>query len=839
MKSVWQDARYTLRSLLRSPAFTAVAVLSLALGIGVNTVMFTVINGVLLRHLPYPHDEQLAAVISRSAALGGSSSGATQLEFVRLRKASTVSSVGAYYGGYFPNYISFRDPNNPRRFRWAVVTPDLFPTLGIQPLLGRTFLASDLPSRVPPGQTPPPGAVVLSYSIWQSQFGGNPGLLNTMINLGGNPYVVVGVMPKEFQLPVDLVSDDKTELWMPLRIDETNPFPTGRALSVVVRLRAGRQIADLESEVGVLVGRLRQEQPKAYPEAMKQSVNAIPLREDLVGAVRETLLLLMGAVALVLLIACVNVANLLLTHATARRREMALRATLGAGRARLVRQMLTESVLLALFAAALGLLLAHWGLRFILAITPTGALPRAAEVLLDWHVLLFTVGISLLAALLFGSTPAFQASRLNLNTALREDTRSGMSGRARQRLRSALVVAEVTLAFVLVIGAGLLLRGFTKLTQVDPGFNTHNMLTARVSLPIPAYPTNDRAQAYFRNFREKMKSLLGVIDASGVDVIPLNGPSDDDMFEIEGRPPVEQSSGEAAFPHLNLRIVLPGYFEVMQMRLVRGRFFNEADHRSDSALAAVINDTFAKRFFPSESPVGKRIRYYLGPDKRSAWVQIVGVVADGKLRDLAENAQPEVFEPAGQVPALFGSPNNVVRIMSLLVKFDSPAMSTPAVLRQTMKPLDPMLGVFNVEPVDAVVSRNLARPRFNASLLTAFGVAAFLLAVVGIYGLISYSVLQRTREIGIRMALGAQRGNILKLIVGQGALLATVGVGLGLAVAVALTRVMGSLLYGVTPTDVLTFAAVTVLLIAVALLASYLPARRAASVDPLTALRVE
>jgi putative ABC transport system permease protein len=483
------------------------------------------------------------------------------------------------------------------------------------------------------------------------------------------------------------------------------------------------------------------------------------------------------------------------------------------------------------------MLLAYWGLQAVLAITPTGALPRAAEVSLDWRVLLFTLGISVVATLLFGLVPAFQVSRLNLTTALREEGRGGTVGGARLRLRSALVVAEIALAFVLVIGAGLLLRSFRKLAEVDPGFNPENVLTARISLPIPAYPTAEATNAYFRNFREQMKSLPGVVDASGVNVIPLSGPTGDTMFEVEGRPPEEASSSEAAFPHLYFRTVLPGYFEVMRMRLRRGRFLNEND-RPDGMLAGVINETFAQRFFPGEDPTTKRVRFYLGPERRSPWVQIVGVVADSKLRALGEDPLPEIFELADQLPQLI-DPSAITRVMSLLIKFDSPGMLTQEQLRHQMKLLDPLLAVFNIEPLQTIVDRTLARPRFNTALLSAFAAVAFLLAIIGVYGLISYSVSQRTREIGIRMALGAGRSNILRMVVGHGGGLALIGIVLGMGASVALTRLIVSLLYGVSATDPLTFVLVTLVLGLVTALASYIPARRAARVDPLIALRAD
>jgi putative ABC transport system permease protein len=835
-----QQIRYAFRMLAKHRGFTAVAVLSLTLSIGAATAMYSIVNGVLLRRLPYPQDDRLVSIVSRTPGLGTAEKGGpTPAEMVRLRQQSdSIESIGGYYGAYFPTYLSFRDPNDPRRFRTASVALDLFATLGYQPLIGRNAAAADMPAPKP-GQTPAEVTVpvLISWDLWQSKWGGDPKVLNTIVPIGPSPCLILGIMPRHFQLPADLVSDEKVQVWMPLPINENNPPPMGRSMSVIARLKPAKTTAQLQSELDVVVNRLRQEQPKAYPAAIKTELKVVPLREDLVGDVRPTLLLLMAAVLLVLLIACLNVASLLLARATARRREMALRATLGAGRAGLVKQLLTESILLCTFAVVPGLLLAYGGLRAVLAIAPAGALPRAAEVSLDWRVLLFTIAISGGAALLFGLVPAFQVSRLNLTTALREEGRSATVGGARQRLRSALVVAEISLAFVLVIGAGLLLRSFTKLTAVDPGFNPEHVLTARISLPIPAYPTVNATDAYYRAFREKMKSLPGVIDASGVNVIPLSGPTGDSMFEVEGRPPAEQSSGETAFPHLNFRIVLPGYFEVMEMRLLRGRFFNDTD-RPDGMLAGIINETFARRFFSDEDPTSKRMRFYLGPERKSPWVQIVGVVADSKLRALGEEPAPEIFELAGQVPQLI-DPSAISRIMSLLIKFDSPAILSPEQFRQQMKSLDPLLAVFNIEPLQLIVDRTLARPRFNTAVLSVFAALAFLLAVIGVYGLISYSVGQRTREIGIRMALGAERRNILKMIVGHGSGLALVGIAMGLGASLAATRMIGSLLYGITATDPLTFVLVTLVLIVVAVLASYIPARRAAGVDPLIALRVE
>jgi len=842
MKTLWQDLRYGLRSLLKSPGFTAVVVLSLALGIGSTTVMFSIVNGVLLRQLPYQQDDQLVSVVGKAEGIGESKIGLSQAEFLRLRQQSqSLGQSGAYYGGIFPGWISLGDVNNPRRFRTGTVTPDLFPMLGYQPILGRHFLPSDAPIPTPLQDPPTQGTIMLSYGLWQSGFGGDPNVVNTVINIGRRsfPRVIVGVMPRDFQMPVDLVNDEKMELWYPWNINEANPNWRGRGLSVVARLRPGKRLSDLQADLAVLAPRLRQERPEAFPAAMNWSLTGMSLQEDLVGDVRQTLLLLMCGAGMVLLIACVNVANLLLTRATARRREIALRATLGATRSRLIGQLFTEALLLAMAAAPAGLLLAHWGLRLMIAVTPVGALPRAAEVALDWRVLLFTVGISFLAALLFGLLPAMQASRLDLNTALREEGRSGMVGGARQRLRSVLVVGEVALAFMLVIGAGLLLRSYTKLLQTDPGFNPHNLLTARISLPSSSYPTNGDKMGYFSNFRRKMREI-GATSATGADVIPLSGPTWDTMFEIEGRQalPLDAGADTSSFPHTNLRFVLPGYFETMEMRLLQGRFFAETEDEG-GVPAGVVNETMARRFFPGEEATGKRVRLDFGGDRKTPWIEIVGVIADGKLTTLNEPPEPEILLAAGQNPTLAGNPNASIGPMSVLIRFSTPSLPTAAQFREVMKDLDPLLAIQAVEPMEDIVSRTLVRPRFNLIVLGVLAAGALLIAVVGVYGLISYSVTQRRHEIGIRMALGARRGSIVRLIVRQGSVLALIGVAIGLAASLALTRIIGSLLYGVTATDPATFVIVALLLTGAAVLASYIPARRAARVDPQLALRVE
>ena len=842
MGTFWHSLRIALRTLLKSPGFTAVAVLSLAVGIGINTVMFSIVDGVLLKSLPFANPGRLVSLVDHAEGIGSAKLGLTQAEFVRFKEQSqTLDQLAAYYGSFYISYNSFRDPQNPYRFRIASVTTNMFSVLGYRPYLGHGF--SETPPPPPqPGSAPGPPApqeIILSYALWQRQYGGDPSVINKVVTLSAISVVIVGVMPKDFQLPSDLVSDEKFQVFYPLYLNPARIDWTFRGLTVVGSLRQGKNLSELQAEVPVILNRLRAEKPESYPAALKASLVASSLRDDLVGNVNSTLLLLMGAVAIVLLIACMNVASLLLARATGRQKEMALRATLGASRSQLVKELLLEAFLLAAAAAVAGLLLAHWCLQVVLALTPVGALPRAGEVALDWRVLVFTLAASAAAALLFGLIPALQISRIDLNRVLRQEGRSATGGVFRQRLRSALVVAEVTLAFVLVIGAGLLLRSFSKLLHADLGFDPHHVVTARIQLGgIPSYATRDATLAFFDKFHQEMLKVPGVSAAGATDTVPLGGrPGADTMFDIEGRS-LQQSSASsgAAFPHVYLSLVLEDYFTTIGSRMVRGRIFTEADQRSGPP-AAIINETMAHRFFPNDDPIGKRICLYFGQNQKSSWIEVIGVIADNKMTAVDEQPRVEMFIPGGQLGAILGNDKAIVTNVNLLVK-TSAGMSA-AQFREVMRGVDPQISAYDVEPVDLYVARVLARPRFILTLLGAFAVVAFLLAVIGIYGLISYSVTQRTRELGIRMALGAQHGNILQLIVGQGSLLALIGVAIGLAGAFAATRFLSSLLFNVSPTDPITYVAGSMVLIAVAALASYIPARRATRVDPMLALRAE
>lgn len=828
--------------LLKNPAFTLVALLSLAVGIGINTVMFSIVDGVLLKRLPFRNPERLVSLVDHAEGIGSSKLGLTRAEFVRFREQSqSLEQVAAYYGQFYINYSSFRDPANPYRFRNAAVTINLFSVLGYQPYLGRGFTETP-PPPPPPGAQPgeqAPLEVILSYALWQKQYGGDSKVLNRVVRLSGTNVVIVGVMPPDFQLPGDLINDDKFQVFYPFYPNPARIDWSFRGLTVVGSLRPGKKLSNLQAEAPVILNRLKMEKPEAYPPSLKARLSATSLRDDLVGSVNSTLLLLMGAVGVVLLIACLNVASLLLARATGRQKEMALRATLGASRGKLVRQLLCEALLLAAGAASLGLLLAHSSLGLVLALTPVGALPRAGEVTLDWRVLLFMLAASVAAALLFGLVPALQVSRIELNRALREEGRSATGGVFRQRLRSVLVIGEVSLAFVLVIGAGLLLRSFSKLLHTDLGFDPHHVVTARIQLRgVSNYNSRDATLAFFDNFHQEMLKVPGVTAAGATDTVPLGGrPGADTMFDIEGRT-LQQSatSSGVAFPHVYLSLVLSDYFTTIGSRLISGRVFTEQDQR-DGLPAAIINETMMHRFFPNDNPIGKRVRLYFGSEQKTPWLEVIGVVADNKMSAIDEEPRVEMFIPGGQLPKLLGNEQAYVTNVNLLVKAN--AGMSAAKFREVMRGIDPQVSIFDVEPVDSYIARVLARPRFILTLLVVFAAVAFLLAVVGIYGLISYSVTQRTREFGIRMALGAQRSNILRLIVGQATVLACIGVFIGLAASFVLTRVIRSLLFGVSATDPLTFLIATLVLLVVAALASFLPARRASRVDPMRALRVE
>ncbi|MGE0128236.1 MAG: ABC transporter permease [Blastocatellales bacterium] len=804
MHSFWQDLRYGARMLLKNPGFTLVAVITLALGIGANTAIFSVVNGVLLSALPYPQSDQLTMVWLDNRRQGIRDDITSYPNFQDWRNQNKTFQGMA---GVRSLNVNLTGAGEPEELRAATVSSNFFQLMGVGPAQGRGFTAEE----EQPGKDK---VVILSHGLWQRRFGGDPGILNKTISLNGESHTVVGIMPPGFQFPT------KAEIWAPLAPNERLRAARGAFwLPVVGRLKSGVTRAQAQADMDVVARQLEQQ----YPNLAGYGVNVVPLHEQTVGNVRRALLVLLGAVGFVLLIACANVANLLLARAATRQREVAVRAALGASRWRLVRQLLTESVLLSVAGGALGVLLALWGLELLLDLSPAN-IPRLDNIRLDGRVLGFTVGLSLLTGLIFGLAPALQTSHLELGETLKEGGRTGAGGSRAQRIRSAFIVAEVALTLALLISAGLLIRSFWRLQQVAPGFKTERVLTMKLALPRSKYAEGAKATAFFQQLQERLSTLPGVEAASAVSTILLPKLANSSNFTIENRPPdPREQSLELPFD-----AVQPNYFQTMSIQLLSGRTFSEQD-ASDKPRVAIVNETFVKRYFPNEDAVGKRFTFGDG-NNNPQWITIVGVVRDTKRQGLDQPIRIESWFPHAQAPS---------RSMQVVLRTTGDPLALAGAVRDAVWSLDRDLPIPKMETMEQILSESVAQRRLNMLLLAIFAAVALILAAVGIYGVMSYAVTQRTNEIGIRMALGAQMGDVLKLILAQGMKLALIGVGIGLIATIALTRLMSSLLFGVSATDPLTFAAIALLLTVVALLACYLPARRATKVDPMIALRYE
>ena len=812
MGNLLQDLRYGLRMLLKNPGFTVIAVLALALGIGANTAIFSVVNAVLLRPLPFENSEQLMQVWSTNAKRGWTSAPVSYLNFADWRDQNHVFQAMAAYA---EASAAFTYADVPEQLEGIGATADLFKVLGTQPILGRAFLPED-------EKAGGSHVVVLGYDLWQRRFGGDPKTVGQQIKFDGESTTVIGVMPPGFHFPLDR---EDPEFWIPLDPEQVfNKERGANYLGVVGRLKPGVSREQAQAEMATIAQRLEQQ----YPDKNAgKSVRLVSLYEQVVKTIRPALLVLLGAVGFVLLIACANVANLLLARAASRQKEIAIRTALGASRTRIVRQLLTESLLLSTVGGAIGMLLALWGVDLLGAAIPAD-IPRIKEMGLDTHVLGFTMAVSLLTGLIFGLAPALQASKPDLNESLKEGGRGSTEGLRRNRVRSFLVVSEVALSLVLLVGAGLMIKSFFYLLNVKPGFNPDNVLTANLALPPVKYPDAKQQSAFFRQVIERVKALPGVDSASVVTPLPLSGSMMQNLLTIEGRPPL--APGEKLITHTCL--IGSDYLRAMGIPLLKGRALNEHDGK-DAPNVFLVNETFVNRYFPNEDPIGKRITVSVraGPDEPDANGEIVGVIGDVKHQSLDKEPGPECYVPYLNVPDAY---------MTLVVRTNSsdPA-GLSASLRSAVQQVDADQPVFDIQTMDQILAKSVATRRFNMLLLGIFASVALMLAGVGIFGVMNYSVTQRTHEIGIRMALGAQARDVLKMIVGQGMLLTLIGLGVGVAAALALTRVLSGLLYGVTATDPVTFAGVSLILAAVALAACYIPARRAMKVDPMVALRYE
>jgi predicted permease len=802
LEAICQDLRYGARMLLKQPGFTLIAVLTLALGIGANTAIFSIVNAVLLRPFPYQEPDRLMVVQERFSAGGITVS---YPNFADWREQNTVfETISAVRGN---ENFNLTGAGEPERLQGRLVSAEFFSTLGIEPLIGRDFLAEE--DR--PGATP---AVILSYGLWQRRFGADQSIIGKPLTLNNQSFTVTGILPANFQYGVE------ADITVPIGLQAERFKLRGAdpGIGVVARLKPNLSRQQAESEMNLIAQGLEQQ----YPESNKgRRVLLTPLHESFVGDVRQPLLILLGAVGLVLLIACANVANLLLVRASVRQKEMAVRVALGASRARVIRQLLTESILLAALGAGLGILLAFWGTGLIAAQLPDG-IPRLQEAQVDRPVLVFTLAVSLLTGLLFGLAPALQASRPNLTEELKEGARGSSGGR--QRLRAVLIVSEVALTLTLLVGAGLLVQSFRRVLEVNPGFNPQNLLTMQVSVNNP---DGQQVANFFEQLQQRVRNLPGVQSVAVSNGIPF-GVANFPAFLIEGRPETESKPSGIRYT------VSPDYFQTMGITLIKGRVFTAEDTR-ESPPVILIDEVLAQRYFANEEPIGKRLKH--GPNTPS--LEIVGVVRHVEPNSLdAQGAAPAQFYTNFNQTPLQTLPNGVRRI-NLLTRTEVEPLSLASAVRAQVAALNKDQAVFNVRTMEQIVAQSVAPRRFSMWLLTVFAIVALALASLGIYGMMSYAVAQRTREIGVRLALGAQSANVMRLVIGQGMKLALAGVTLGLVAAIALTRTIKTLLFGVSATDPATFAGIALLLIMVALLACWIPARRATRVDPMIALRHE
>lgn len=826
-----KDLRFAFRMLRKNPGFTAVAVLTLALGIGANTAIFSIVDAVLLRPLPFKDPERLVTVWERNPEHGYDANTAAAANFDDWKAQNQSFEQMASFKRASKMDLTLGDETE--RVTGVAVTANLFPLLGTNPMRGRGFTSEE----ETPGRA---DVVVLSHRLWQRRFAGDPAVLGKTVSLDGRSYTVVGIMPGGFCFPggtgvLDGDYDPAADLWMPLRISAEEQQNRGdHPCHVVARLKPGVTLAQARSEMDAIQGQIH----KSYGwYFMGTHCTVLPLREQSVGGVRAALCLLLGAVALVLLIACANIASLLLVRAAARQKEFAVRAALGAGRGAIIRQLLVESVLLAVLGGALGVLLAGWSVPLLAAHVGdsiVASTPGWNAISIDGRVLAFTLVVALGTGILFGLAPAWQAAQTDVNDALKAEGRGAGTGLRGQRLRSGLVVAEVALAVMLLIGAGLLLRSFSRLQRVNPGFSAAHVLTFQLGLPEARFPQTQDRGAFVDGLCERLKSLPGVEFAGATTVLPLSGgPINNRTYTVVGHPPSEPGQ----FYSADFCFVTPDYFRAMQIPLRAGRSFGAGDTR-ESPLVCVINEALARRQFPNEDPIGKQL--HLVSSHRE--LEIVGVMRDVKHRELDNTwmtaPMRSVFDCAIYMPYAQDIPQYRNETSMVLRTSGDPLMLAGAV-RAAVRELDKEQPVAKLQTMQTVIGESVAQPRFRTILLGSFGALAVVLAAIGLYGVLAHTVAQRSREIGIRMALGARTQDVLVLVLRQGMTLVLIGIAVGLAGALALARLLSGLLFGITPTDPVTFTVVPLLLGAVALAACWLPARRATKVDPMEALRCE
>jgi putative ABC transport system permease protein len=802
MQNLMQDLRYGTRMLLKRPGFTLIAVITLALGIGANTAIFTVVNAVLLRPLAYPEPERIMRLAPDWPNASFRSASEPKFIFWRERSQS-FDSIAATIG--IGSGVNLSGGSEPEFASGVRVSADFFRVLGVNPYIGRGFTKEE---DSPSGER----VVIMSYGLWQRRFGADPAIAGKSVSINGDSYTVVGVAPEDFRYGGGL--------FLPMRVNPVSANE-GHNYTVLARLKTGVTREQAQADMKSVFEQFKGAYPK-YLWPYEVGIRVEPYLNSLTSEARPMLLILFGAVSFVLLIACANVANLQLTQATARQKEMALRQALGASRWTLARQLLTEGVLLALLGGGMGLLLAVWGVEALTALLPPGLLPR--EIGFDWRVLAFTLSAAMITGLIFALAPALQAARVDVNHALKEGGGKGGSGGERGRLRSALVVVEIALALTLLAGAGLLIRTFANLRQVDPGFDPGNVLTFEVAPNGKLYETTGQNADYFRRALERLSSLPGVESAAVTSNLPLAAFLNLSVG-VAGKPDSMAST--------EFRMITPDYFKVMKMQVRRGRAFTEADS-AGAPPAIIVNESYARRTFPNADPIGNSLTV-----EGTRVYQIVGVVNDVKQFSLGDPAPRTVFIPVSQVDDRVMRAARQFVTMKFAIRASGDPLALGAVVKQEMLKVDPSLPLTNIRSLEQIVGRSLAQQRFNSTLLSLFAAIGLLLAAIGVYGVMSYVVTQRTHEIGVRVALGARAIDVMKLIVGKGIALALAGVALGLGASFALTRLMKDFLFGVEPSDPLTFGGIALLLILVALVACWIPARRATKVDPMVALRGE
>jgi putative ABC transport system permease protein len=810
MITLWHDLRYGARMLVKTPAVSLVAVIALTLGIGANTALFSVVNAVLLRSLPYPEGERLAIVWENRKSGAGNPQNVINLgNFYDWKDQNTVFADMA---AFFDHNLNLTSDGEPEEVAAQLATPNLFSVLGVNAIAGRTFSPDD-------GKEGQPNVVVISYNLWQRRFGGVPVVGHDVI-LSNQQSTIIGVLPPDlgWYLQKGSMIGKPPEIWSPWQVSNVLRERHGRFARAVARLKPGVTFEQAQNEMNVIGARLEQQ----YPEFnTKWGVTVVPLRTQLTGEIRRPLWILLGAVGFVLLIACANVANLLLARAASRRKEIAVRAGLGASRSRIARQLLTESLLLSLVGGGFGLLLAWWGTRMLIALSPPGLL-ELRSVSVNLPVLGFTFALTLLTGVVFGLVPALEAARFDLNDSLKEGGKNLGGGSRGHRLRNAFVVTQVSLALVLLIGAGLFMKSLSRLQSVNPGFNAKNLLTLKVSLPDRKYD-DPKALDFFNRMGEQLRALPGVVSVGAINTLPFDGPHSGTSLEVEGQAPLPPGQRLST----GICVTDANYLQTMQIPLKRGRLFS-AEEAQEMRHVVVVNEAFVRKNLMGQEPLGTRVTIAMKDE--NVPTEIIGVVGDTKHLGLDTENEALAYWP---------QPELVYNHMTFVIRTDGEPGSVAPGARAVVRNIDPEQPVGEVNTMEGLLSRSVARSRFSAVLLAVFSLVALAMAAVGIYGVMSYSVQQRTHEIGLRMALGAQQADVLRLIVTQGVGLALLGVTVGLLASFGLTRLVVSLLFEVPATDARTFAAVAAGLFVITLVACYIPARRATKVDPLVALRYE